>query len=301
MLSNAGQYLLVGFHQHSRGAIESLDGLLTNVFYDPVAFRDLPAWCLLFAARQASATVQLDHCQSPSSESHLSGMLLAALGQACEQWRAVIAKPLARTGSTLSLQRIDLSILGGEQATGGDFGLVLDFDGRGAQPGHQAHARIVPLVFQAKRYGRPTADVSQRHPVRGYQHHSLGLNGCASAYIFYENGTKKVQRPLPPLVKDIRAVATPSRTNPLQESVDLATYLLKALYDFKAAPAASSPEEALRMLYAQADPGQLAYLAVISGDAKAHSHYEAILASLAPIFRGDLDDRAIEGESHDGR
>ena len=113
------------------------------------------------------------HCQAPTHESHLTGSLLGEISARCDAWAKVAAAPLGRLATTLSLDRIDLTILGGEQKTGGDFGLVLEFDDRrtqslaGLEP---SVTRIVPLIFQAKRYVRPTADVSQRHPVHGFRH-----------------------------------------------------------------------------------------------------------------------------------
>jgi hypothetical protein len=196
--------------------------------------------------------------------------------------------PLARSENSLSVQRIDLSILGGEQATGGDFGLILDFDSRSIQPSRRAEAlsrRIVPLIFQAKRYVRPNADVSQHHIFRGYQHNLLAQNNCASAYIFYENGRGRIDHPAPPLVKPVGKVATPSRTSVFSDSYDISSYLLNALADEHFAAGAASADEALRMIYARADPGQLAYLAVISNDARAAARYAALLGNLAPILR----------------
>jgi hypothetical protein len=223
-------------------------------------------WCLFFAALEGAAQFQLNDCPSPSEEGHLSGLLLGVLSARCEQWRRTASAPLARTGSSLSLQRIDLSILGGEQATGGDFGLVLDFDGCSVQPslkGKGLDRRIVPLIFQAKRYVRPNADVSQHHALRGYQYNLLAQNNCASAYIFYENGRQRIDRPVPPLVKPVGNVTARSRTPVFSRSYDISSYLLNALTDGRFSAGASSPDNALRMIYAKADPGQLAHLAVI--------------------------------------
>lgn len=281
MLSDAGRALLVLFHRDQPQLIETLDKLLENLLADPIVFRRRHDWCLFFAARDASATFQLTHCQSPTSESHLTGMLLSALTEKCERWSGHVLQALLRSGGALTLQRIDLSILGGEQATGGDFGLVLELD-----------EDIVPLVFQAKRYERPTADVSQYHHTRGFQHALLSQTKCASAYIFYENGRDHIPTPLPPLVKSVESVVEPNRTNVLQDSMDLATYLLTAFNDREIAPRATSPDEGLRMIYSEAEPGQLSALAVISSDGGAAHRYQAILAQLAPEILGD------EGQEH---
>jgi hypothetical protein len=280
---------------------QSRPGTACYILADPVVFSDVAIWCLFFATVEAAAAFQLNHCPSPSEEGHLSGLLLGALEGRCEQWRRLASAPLERSGSSLSLQRIDLSILGGEQASGGDFGLVLEFEPHTSpltlMPQTGTARRVVPLVFQAKRYVRPTADVSQHHHARGYQYHLLGQNECASAYIFYENGRARLEWPVPPLVKPVRKVVTPDRTPVFTDSYDLPSYLLNALTDSRFAAGASSAHEALRMIYANAHPGQLAYLAVISDDARAGQRYAAALADLAPEFRDRGDDAAAEHET----
>ncbi len=248
---------------------------------------------LFFALLESSANFQIDHCPSPSEEGLLTGMLLSEISRQCEVWRKVAAKPLDRMQTTLSLDRIDLSIRGGEQATGGDFGLILQIDDRGTQPASLPEAygvRIVPLIFQAKRYVRPTADVSQKHDIRGYQYDLLSQNQCASAYIFYENGIRRVRRPVPALIKSVANVSSPDRTPVFNDSLDLPCYLFKALHDSAFAPGASSPEEALRMIYANADAGQLASLAVISNSSVAGAEYSAALTELDSEIRR-LDDQ----------
>ena len=296
--SEAGQAMLVLKSRDQPEAIATWDGVIRNVLADPIAFRDIAIWCLFFATSEGAAAFQLDECPSPSEEGHLSGLLLGALKGRCEHWRQIASAPLARTGSCILLHRIDLSILGGEQATGGDFGLVLDFDGRSAQPLHRGcGGRIVPLIFQAKRYVRPTADVSQHHKLRGYQYDLLGQNKCASAYIFYENGRGHIERPLPPLVKPVGSVSHPTRTSVLINSYDLPSYLLNALVDARFAAGAESPDQALRMIFAKADSRQVAQLAVISSDALAGERYASALADLLPVLRDRGGGTAIEQET----
>jgi hypothetical protein len=207
--SEAGQATLVLKTRDLPEAIATWDGVLHNLLANPVSFRDIAVWSLYFAALEGAAAFQLDECPSPCEEGHLSGLLLGALKGRCERWRQIASAPLERSGSSLSVQRIDLSILGGEQATGGDFGLVLDFDCRSSQPMDSAAgrgARIVPLIFQAKRYIRPIVDVSRHHHIRGYQYNLLSQNECASAYIFYENGREPIDRPVLPLVKQVHSL-----------------------------------------------------------------------------------------------
>ena len=297
--SEVGEYTIVSFYRDAPGKIQSLEGLLRNFLVDPLVYRSIVAWCFLFALQESSANFQLDHCRSPTSEGILSGSLLTEISRQCEAWRKIASGPLNRVKTILSLDRIDLSILGGEQATGGDFGLILQFDDGGTQPAMQKHARtsnsrIVPLIFQAKRYVRPMADVSQRHAMRGYQHTLLRRNKCAAAYIFYENASKLIRRPVPALIKPADKVSYPTRTDVFEDSLDLPGYLFKALYDPLFAPSAVSPIEALRMIYAGGDANQLANLAVISNSSTASERYTIALAELERDLRSQKDQRADE-------
>lgn len=297
--SEVGQYTLFASFLYYPDKTNSLEGLLRNFLVDPLMYRSVVPWCFYFALQESSTNFQLDHCPSPTAEALLSGLLLSEIYRQCEKWREIASVPLSRTQTTLSLKRIDLSILGGEQATGGDFGLVLQFDGKGNQPAIQKHAttsdsRIVPLIFQAKRYTRPMADVSQCHDIRGYQYSSLRRNRCAAAYIFYENASRLISRPVPPLIKPADKVLRPSRTDVFHHSLDLPSYIFNTLYNPSFAPGAASPIEALRMIYARADPNQLANLAVISNSSSASEEYTNALADFERELRSQKDQRTHE-------
>lgn len=223
----------------------------------------------------------------------LTGIFLGEIANKCCVWREKAAVSLARVESTLSLKRIDLSILGGEHESGGDFGLVLEVDERARQPNMLSASpdvRIVPLVIQAKRYVRPSADISQTHRTRGYQFKLLRQNPCASAYLFYENGKQTIEDPVQPLLKSVDTVSVPPfRTRVFDGSLDLSTYLLRALYSPSAAPGATSPEEALRMIYPRAHSGQLATLAVISSRADPIERYSTALVTIVREAREATD------------
>jgi len=289
LFSDAGLATYILQSNDAPHLLQNIDTVAANIFADPVAFRDATAWCLLFAARDASLFTQMN-CTAPRSESHLSGGLLEALKHSCRHWSSVIDAALERRSTTLTLEFVDHSILGGEQATGGDFAIIAEVDGRGLPPGTTPHAsdrKIVPLLFQAKRYSRPNADVSQKHHERGFQHTLLGRNPCRSAYIFYENETKnldatKIAAPFPPLLKDVREVAIPTHTAVLEDSCDFATFLMTSFADSQLAPRANSPEEALQMIFEKADPAQLCRLAIISSEANAYGKYLDILNAVGP-------------------
>ena len=294
--SKIGQYGIFQSARDQLNDIRSLDWLLTNFLVDPVNYRNVAAWCFHFALQESSADFQLDCCPSPTSEERLSGMLLGKISTHCDAWTRVASEPLKRAEAKIALSTIDLSVLGGEQATGGDFGLVLDFDEKRTQQAVRpdgSSIRIIPLIFQAKRYVRPRADVSRRHRIRGYQRDLLTKNKCASAYIFYENDTTEIDLPIPPLVKSVDRVAAPGRTVVFEDSLDLPSYLFKAMYDASFGPTASSPEDALRMIFSKAEVGQLSTLAVISDSSTANLRYKRALRDLSPEIRRQWGRRTI--------
>ena len=297
-LSKVGQSAIVHRVRDDPDDIDSLEWLLTDFLVDPLVYRHLAAWCLHLALQESSATFQLDFCPSPTAEERLCGILLAEIAGRCESWARVAAEPLKRTKVSIFLRCMDLSILGGEQATGGDFGLVLHFEERWTRPARRREppdSRIVPLIFQAKRYIRPRADVSRHHAVRGYQHGLLTRNKCASAYIFFENGTKRIDRPMPPLIKPVDRGPDAGRTDVFEDSLDLSSYLFKAMYEASFGPTASSPVDALRMIFANANIGQLATLAVISDSSTAILRYERTLQGLERDIRRSQPHRSPGG------
>ncbi len=209
--------------------LDDWDVLLDRILTQPPCYRDLADWWWYFAALEASTGFQLEICPAAKREQQLTGCLLGALSEPAKRWGEVIAPAVKRSGATLATSDIDLELGGGEQATGGDFGLILDFDDRAVQPGEAKRPddrRIVPLIFQAKRHARPDADVSQTHLRRGPQRTLLASNTCASAYIFYDN-LGNPETPLPPLVKPVAKVPHAGKTDVLEDSLDLATYLLQ--------------------------------------------------------------------------
>ena len=288
-LSKVGQASLMLLSRDNPDEFQSFEGVLNGILVDPLAHRDIATWCFYFALHECSANFQLDRCPNPTEEGQLTGLLLGEISAQCEAWRKIAAVPLNRTEVTLSLERIDLSILGGEQETGGDFGLIVEFKNENenhVNKSRSAESRIVPMIFQAKRYVRPKADVSQMHETRGYQYDLLSRNKCLSTYVFYENGTNRLAGPAPPLFKPVsRVCPPPSRTAVFEDSLDLPTYFINALHDGSFAPGATSPDEALRMIYGSAHAGQLSRLAVISNSRNAVEPYANALIDLREKIR----------------
>lgn len=290
--SDAGTMLMTSIFLDDPKKLDSFKLLLDQMLIKPPVYRDLADWWLFFAALEAATGFQLETCVGRKREGGLTTHLLEALGTQGKIWSAYIAEPVKRAGATLSISNIDLEVGGGEQATGGDFGLILDFDGKTVQPGAKKRPddhRIVPLIFQAKRYARPTADISQSHPKRGPQHTLLGRNDCAAAYIFYEN-LKHAPIPLPPLVKRVENVPGPTTTDVLDQSLDFATYLLRAAIDPVYAPRAHSTDDALRMIFKKAAPQDLTKLVVVSNDPGAGNRYRSGFGMLKHQLKGYGDE-----------
>ncbi|QCJ00873.1 hypothetical protein [Agrobacterium larrymoorei] len=269
--------------------------LLQEVMAVPPTHADIADWWLLFGALNASFEFQTSQSAPPKTEMRLSGEFTTELKHAGRHWAGLLAPLLKRRGASFAFHQIDLERLGGEQATGGDFALILDFDGRTFQPETcRSEPRIVPIIFQGKRYVRPLANVSQTHKVRGSQKKKLGQNDCASAYIFYENGDVAIAAPLPVLVKPIENVGDERQTNVFQGTIDFASYLYRASTDDTFAARATSIEEALSMIYSKAHPGQLSKLIVATGDSKADFKYEAAVKHFFASYGPDIDEPATD-------
>lgn len=295
--SEGGKYLLAYFTKKRIGANLPLPDLLRQVLAAPATHRDLAHWWLLMTALDASIRFQTRSCGTCSKEETLTGALLECLSGRGEIWAEHLQPMLDRVGADLRLHSLDLQVLGGEQRTGGDFGLILEFDGKTVPlvergPTHP-RPRIVPLIFQAKRYVRPKANVSQQNPTRGFQKDLLATNEATSAYVFYEDGTKPIASPLPPLVKLVGDVTGHGSTDATDQSLDLPSFLLRAATDNAFASEAATAEDALRMIYSKADPRQLRALVVVSGDPDAGNRFASWLHTLAPqiLNRGEPDEQ----------
>lgn len=301
VLSKHGLFTSIGISRELATNESKLgwDYVLGRLLDDPLHFKNRTVWLLYRALLDAQRDFALDHCVSPTHETALIGTLLGCLTGSARDWRDCADQLLARLGGWLEVQKIDLSILGGEQITGGDFGIILDIRDTVLAPedldrsveilGGPPRGHIfIPVIFQAKRFTGESADVSQWHEIRGFQHSYLKKTTCASAYLFFENGQAGLRAPLPPLVKPVSVVASPSAqrtTDVLDQSVDLATFLLGAISGLPDFPTAQSPEEALNMILANTSPDRLSSIAVIGNSGALDLRYAGALANLAEEAR----------------
>ncbi len=259
-------------------AIDDWESLLQRLYFDPLVFKNRVIWFLFQALLEAQRDFALEACPPQSHEAYLTGELVGRIRAACDSWCSAAQRYLSRSDNTIEISRIDLSVGGYEQATGGDLALILDIDEAEINPcdleldtlqltGPLRGSVIIPIVFQAKRYVGETADISQHHKDRGYQFNTLRQIVCASNYVFYENGTERIRFPALPMVKAssaCRPVETSPRTEVFENSVDLATYILRAVNGFADIPSAHSREDALNMILANASADRVGHVAILA-------------------------------------
>ena len=297
VLSKVGVYHAIGLSRdlvEKRQNTPGWEELLSRIFRDPVAVRNRTVWLLYQACLEAQRDFALDVCPARSHETLLTGRLVGQLSAACKHWRATAASFLERVDNTLELSFLDLSVAGGEQETGGDFALILDIEeappfGEDAEPevitltGGPRGDIVIPLLYQAKRYTGERANVSQKHYVRGFQFNQLRKTQCASSYIFYENGKTQIETPALPMVKPA-SVCKPVEFSPytevFEQSVDLATHVLRAINGFEDIPAAPSREDALNMILSSTSPDRLSRVAILCNTLGLASKYEEALGRL---------------------
>lgn len=272
---------------------EEWDELLDRVLLGPVSFRDPTVWLLFHAALQAEREFALDICPAHSREDVLTGRFIEVISGACSLWAERLKSFLDRTDNVLELSSIDLTIDGGEQATGGDFALILDIGENEPIPpltpdlialtGPIRGPIFVPLLFQAKCYTKEFADISQKHETRGYQFSRLCQTACASNFIFYENAKGRIDYPALPMVKPSSAcspVETSPKTAVFEKSVNFSTYLLKAINGFDDIPSATTREEALNMILANTSENSLTKVVILGNTDGLDVIYRDALAQL---------------------
>jgi hypothetical protein len=277
--------------------------ILEQIYTAPVAVRNRTIWLLFHSCLQAERDFALDACPARSHETFLTGRLVEKISAACASWAATAASYLERVEKALEVSSIDLSVAGGEQETGGDFALILDIKenplrSEDMEPdvivltGPPRGDVFVPLVFQAKRYTGSTANISQKHSERGYQFNRLRQVRCASSFIFYENGEERIKDPTLPMVKPVSA-CEPVETSPniqvFRDSVDFATYILRAVDGCDGIPAATTREDALNMILANTSPDRLSRIAVLGNTSGLDHQYEDALKRLMGEINSERD------------
>jgi len=283
--------------------------ILKQIYDEPVSIRNRIVWIFFHACLQAERDFALDVCPAHSREDILTGRLLEGIKAACASWAEVSASYLSRVQSVLEVSSIDLTIDGGEQKTGGDFALILDIKehvscSEDLEPsvitltGGPRGDVFVPLLFQAKCYTGSRADISQKHRVRGYQFNRLRQVNCASSYIFYENGKNRIDFPALPMVKPVLAcepVEVCRSTEVFDQSVNFATYVLRAVNGFGSIPSAKTREDALNMIFANTSPDSISRISVLGNTNDLGRTYREALERL----RNEINNEVNQEPSRD--
>ncbi|MFV8621746.1 hypothetical protein, partial [Ralstonia pseudosolanacearum] len=287
--------------------------ILERVYGDPIAIRNRVVWLFFHACLQAERDFALDACPAHSREDMLSGRFLEGVKAACTSWATAASTYLERTQDVLEVSNIDLTVGGGEQKTGGDFALILDIQESASRPddlepsvtaltGGPRGDAFVPLLFQAKCYTGSKADISQKNKTLGYQFNRLRQVNCASNYIFYENGEKYNDSPSLPMVKPVSAckpVETHRSTDVFDQSVNFATYILRAVNGFDSIPAAKTREDALNMIFANASPSTINRITVLGNTSDLSKKYREALQRLQEEIDNPAEEKTQEDNAAD--
>lgn len=292
--SAAGLYYVIAGLKNDPTKSYDWEESLEQLYREPIFTRSRIVWMAFHAALRADAKFALAVTPARAHENTLSGNFITGFTAQCDHWSSHARGLLSRATKSLTFESADMSVGGGEQKTGGDFAIIIDLEEEDELPadleidikpllapsrGHQ----IIPIVFQAKRFTGNTADISQRHKKRGYQFNKLRKTKCASSYIFYENGDERIDDAVVPIVKptqNCRPVRLEKNTPVFEGSMDFATYLLWAISDVNAFPRASSKEEALNMIFANAQRESFRRIAFLGNTGELRNRYAEALKNL---------------------
>ncbi|WP_133650848.1 hypothetical protein [Paraburkholderia flava] len=306
ILSKVGLYKFMSLMQELNSAKigqPEWETVLKQIYNEPVAVRNRVIWLFFHACLQAECDFSLDVCPAHSREDVLTGRLLEGIKAACTSWAEASSSYLSRVQNVLGVSSIDLTIDGGEQKTGGDFALILDIEESVscdadlepeviALTGRPRGDVFVPLLFQAKCYTGSRADISQKNSVRGYQFNQLRQANCASSYIFYENGKSRIDFPALPMVKSTSAckpIEVSRSTEVFDQSIDFATYILRAANGFESIPAAKTREDALNMILANTSPDALSRITILGNTNNLDRTYREALRQLRKEIDNEVD------------
>lgn len=259
-----------------KGAHDVLEGTLEHLYTDPVLIQDKAIWVLAQVLASAQQQFTSISCVTPTREEMLSGELLSAITSHASNWAEKSEQLLDRANAKLQLGRIDLQIQQREGVTGGDFGLIIEYEKNGKTV-------FLPLIFQAKRYEGKTADISQFNESRGYQYDTLSKRKCAAAYLFYENGTATINNTIPPLAKLVQDTKSPTvktHTNVDDDSLDFFSFVIKAVSGGREFPTADDEKAALSMIIETAPLDDLIAIVAIGRSDGTQSRYALAYAAI---------------------
>ena len=260
---------------------ETLDRLYTN----PVLIEDKALWVLVQVLLRAQQQFTSKSCSAPTKEETLSGELLSAIMSHADIWAEKGERLLNQANARLQIARIDLQLGHREGETGGDFGLIVEYERNGK-------IFYLPLIFQAKRYDGTTADISRSHKTRGFQYATLRGQKCAAAYLFYNNGKVKITDNIPPLAKSVQDTAPPSvntHTNVGEKTYDFFSFVMKAIAGGSDFPTAEDEERALSMIISTAPLDELIAIVALGRLDGTQARYESAFTNVTTGYAPDND------------
>ncbi|RVH78121.1 hypothetical protein CN203_11540 [Sinorhizobium meliloti] len=244
---------------------------ITEELAFPARFEDTSMWALFNALQSgASAFAQME-LPAYQEESTLNGSLFGQLRGMSISWARDIKPILGGKAGSAHFSKIDLQVKKREQATGGDTAVFIE------SQNDNGDLATIPLILQAKRFAREDAKISQRNG-EIYQFHTLRDYWLPTAYIFFHNSkTRRIERPLPPLVKNVHDIAysdTPEKTSALNDSLPLANYILRLVTTAPSSHRFVSPADAVAAMAANVSPDDLTNVIVISPSSTAELRFD---------------------------
>lgn len=244
---------------------------ITDQLALPMTFKEVSTWALFNSLQSGASTFAQNELPAYQAEGTLNGSLFGEIRGMSRKWSREISPLVRNKLCAANFSKIDLQVKKREQITGGDTAVFIeskDGDGR---------LETIPLILQAKRFAREDAKISQRNG-EIYQFHTLRDYWLPTAYVFFQNSkTRRIERPLPPLVKDVRDIAYsdfPDKTSALTDSLPLANFVLKLLTTAPTSHRYQSPAEAVAAMAANVSPEDLTNVIVISPSSDAELRFD---------------------------
>lgn len=259
-----------------KGADELFEGTLEMLYTNPVFLNDRALWVLVQVLLRSQQQFTTKACSAPTKEETLTGELLGAITSHASFWAEKGQRLLQGANAKLQIGRIELQLNRREGVTGGDFGLIVEYERNGK-------IFYLPLIFQAKRYEGTTADVSQFHDTRGYQYTVLNNQRCTAAYLFYHNGKSKITDNIPPLAKFVQDTLHPgtrTHTSVEENTFDFFSFVMKAIAGGSDFHTADDEKSALSMIISTAPFDELVAIVALGRSEETQARYESAFASV---------------------
>ncbi len=286
--SDGGRTALI-MHRDER----SFDKIFQCVFCLPFTFSEFPLWVLYHACLSAEQAFAREDCRPAKIENAQTQNFLKQLKIACTDWLRQTEEVVGRFNSTVGLSELSLEVQGREQATGGDFAILIEY-----RKHRDDFPEIIPVVLQSKRFdstGR--ADISQKNDKTGrYQFHNLKETRklCPAGYFFFNSSTQSVTKePHVPAFKDVRdmpMVAAPKDDYVWEKSNNFATFVLHLIATVEDHHRHDDAESALEKIVSNIPLEDLTGIGVVSVELDAGLRFQRAWERTLQNLRSPNDD-----------